>query len=211
MLPCRLPLEDSLPHCSRDSIAVTEEKDGALHRDDSQFPLFAAVVDYNATPATYERYDKMTARELFRQYGVSQALYDQFLKPLLLVRNACTTSSLRHSYWCGETAAYCLCERKVCFPPTSSTLLPSAHRFVDLLSTVETPSLPSSNVVSSVAAGSICAFSAQVGLFAPPEELSAAVVLDTFYFYSLAHQQDFDVCWCKGSVAERIFKPMMDR
>ena len=97
-------------------------------------PLFAAVVDYNATPATYARYDRMTARELFRQFGVSQRLYDSFLKPLLLV-----------------------------------------------------------------------------GLFAPPEELSAAVVLDTFYFYALAHQADFDVCWCKGSVAERIFQPLINR
>ena len=39
----------------------------------------------------------------------------------------------------------------------------------------------------------------QVGLFAPPEELSAAVVIETLYYYALAHQSDFDVCWCKGS------------
>jgi hypothetical protein len=39
----------------------------------------------------------------------------------------------------------------------------------------------------------------QVGLFAPPEELSAAVTIETLYFYALAHQSDFDVCWCKGS------------
>lgn len=36
-----------------------------------------------------------------------------------------------------------------------------------------------------------------VALFAPPEELSAGVVLGAFYFYTLAHQSDFDVCWCK--------------
>jgi hypothetical protein len=34
-----------------------------------------------------------------------------------------------------------------------------------------------------------------VGLFAPPEELSAAVVIETLYFYALGHQNDFDVCW----------------
>lgn len=32
-----------------------------------------------------------------------------------------------------------------------------------------------------------------VGLFAPPEELSAGVVLGMLYFYVLAHQPDFDV------------------
>ncbi|GFR52690.1 hypothetical protein Agub_g15316 [Astrephomene gubernaculifera] len=50
-----------------------------------------------------------------------------------------------------------------------------------------------------------------VGLFAPPEELSAAVVLDTLYFYALAHQNDFDVCWPRGSVAELVFMPLVER
>ena len=50
-----------------------------------------------------------------------------------------------------------------------------------------------------------------IGLFAPPEELSAGAVLGCFVFYALAHQADFDVCWCKGSVAERIFEPLMER
>lgn len=27
---------------------------------------------------------------------------------------------------------------------------------------------------------------------------------------ALAHQADFDVCWCKGSVNELIFKPLVD-
>lgn len=48
-----------------------------------------------------------------------------------------------------------------------------------------------------------------IGLFAPPEELSAGAVIGCFEFYALAHQADFDVCWCKGSVAERIFEPLM--
>lgn len=34
-------------------------------------------------------------------------------------------------------------------------------------------------------------------------------MLGCFEFYALAHQADFDVCWCKGSVAERIFEPLM--
>lgn len=70
-------------------------------------PLLQCIFDYESSPETYERYDRMTARELFVRYGVSQRLYEGFLKPLLLV-----------------------------------------------------------------------------GMFAPPEELSAASMLDTFYFYS---------------------------
>ena len=42
-----------------------------------------------------------------------------------------------------------------------------------------------------------------IALFAPPEELSAGVVLGAFYFYTLAHQSDFDVCWCKVTPALR--------
>lgn len=48
-----------------------------------------------------------------------------------------------------------------------------------------------------------------VTLFAPPEQISAAAALGALYFYVLAHQQDFDVRWCKGSVVELIFKPWL--
>ena len=44
-------------------------------------------------------------------------------------------------------------------------------------------------------------------MFARPEELSAAAALDVLYGYVLAHQDDFDVRWCRGTVAERIFQP----
>lgn len=80
------------------------------------------------------QYDKMSARELFHRFGVSQRCYEEFLKPTLLV-----------------------------------------------------------------------------GLFAPPEEISAAAMLETLYFYALAHQNDFDVCWCKGSISEKIFLPMVEQ
>jgi uncharacterized protein with NAD-binding domain and iron-sulfur cluster len=92
------------------------------------------VLDLKSTPGSYEKYDKMTARELFRQSGVTEAAYELFLKPTLLV-----------------------------------------------------------------------------GLFAPPEELSAAVALEALYYYALAHQNDFDVCWCRGSISERIFAPLIAR
>lgn len=48
-----------------------------------------------------------------------------------------------------------------------------------------------------------------VGLFKPPEELSAAVSMELLYYYALAHQTSFDVRWMKnGSVAGNFFKPL---
>ncbi|KAF6263863.1 hypothetical protein COO60DRAFT_1470323 [Scenedesmus sp. NREL 46B-D3] len=100
----------------------------------TMLPFLLSFVDYDASPEVYERYDKMSARELFRQWGVSERCYQEFLRPTLLV-----------------------------------------------------------------------------GLFAPPEEISAASMLETLYFYALAHQNDFDVCWPRGSIAETIFTPMVER
>jgi uncharacterized protein with NAD-binding domain and iron-sulfur cluster len=40
-------------------------------------------------------------------------------------------------------------------------------------------------------------------------QIPAAAALGALYYYVLAHQADFDVCWCKGSVAEVIFKPWL--
>eukprot|EP00210_Caulerpa_lentillifera_P001559 g1497.t1 len=100
----------------------------------SMFNMLFPVVDFNSDPKTYTKYDQMTARELFLRTGISENLYNEFLKPLLLV-----------------------------------------------------------------------------GLFAPPEEISAASMLETMYFYALAHQNDFDICWCRGSVAEKLFTPLVQR
>eukprot|EP00904_Undaria_pinnatifida_P012142 jgi/Undpi1/8058/HiC_scaffold_24.g10530.m1 len=100
----------------------------------SMIPLLYAIVDFERDEGTYREYDKMTARELFRRFGVSKRLYEEFLKPILLV-----------------------------------------------------------------------------GLFAPPEKLSAGVVLGMLYFYVLGHQPDFDVRWCTGSVTEKLFAPLVDR
>jgi len=95
----------------------------------SMAPLMLAAIDVGAER---ERYDNMSAEELFRICGVTKRLHDEFLKPLLLV-----------------------------------------------------------------------------GLFAPPEEVSAAAMLETFYFYALAHQNDFDVRWCRSTVADAFFAPMV--
>lgn len=48
-----------------------------------------------------------------------------------------------------------------------------------------------------------------VGLFKPPEELSAAVTMELLYYYALAHQDSFDVRWVKSkSIAEHLFAPL---
>eukprot|EP00898_Chlorokybus_atmophyticus_P004548 jgi/Chlat1/5094/Chrsp33S05020 len=100
----------------------------------SALPLLRALLEFDVDEATYNLYDKMTARELFRTAGVSKRLYDDFLQPILLVT-----------------------------------------------------------------------------LFAPAEKLSASAALGALYYYVLAHQADFDVRWCKGSVAERIFTPWVNK
>ena len=51
-----------------------------------------------------------------------------------------------------------------------------------------------------------------VGLFKPPEELSAALVMDLLYFYAFAHQTSFDVRWIRtGTIASSIIKPLVEK
>ncbi|CDN16090.1 Pro-zeta-carotene desaturase, prolycopene producing [Richelia intracellularis] len=50
-----------------------------------------------------------------------------------------------------------------------------------------------------------------VGLFAPGEQCSAAATLGMLYYFILAHQPDFDVVWCRGTVGEKIFRPWVKR
>ncbi|KAL3805940.1 hypothetical protein HJC23_007901 [Cyclotella cryptica] len=51
-----------------------------------------------------------------------------------------------------------------------------------------------------------------VGLFKPPEELSALVVMELLYYYALAHQDSFDVRWIKkGTVSETLIAPLAER
>jgi len=51
-----------------------------------------------------------------------------------------------------------------------------------------------------------------VGLFKPPEELSALVVMELLYYYALAHTDSFDVRWIKnGTVSDSLLAPLADR
>jgi uncharacterized protein with NAD-binding domain and iron-sulfur cluster len=51
-----------------------------------------------------------------------------------------------------------------------------------------------------------------VGLFKPPEELSALVVMELLYYYALAHQDSFDVRWIKnGTVSDSLILPLATR
>lgn len=96
----------------------------------SCLPLLYAIIDFDNSDSAWRRYDKMSARELFYQYGVSPRLYKEAFEPMLLV-----------------------------------------------------------------------------GLFAPGEQCSAAATLGMLYYFILAHQPDFDVVWCRGTVGEKIFQP----
>lgn len=48
-------------------------------------PWLYSAIDLGSVPGSYERYDSMTALELFRRYNITQAAYENFLKPTLLV------------------------------------------------------------------------------------------------------------------------------
>lgn len=96
----------------------------------SALPLLYSIVDFDNSDDAWQRYDRLSARELFRQFGVSERLYKDAFEPMLLV-----------------------------------------------------------------------------GLFAPGEQCSAAATLGMLYYFILAHQPDFDVRWCRGTVGEQIFRP----
>ncbi|CAN0102086.1 unnamed protein product [Ectocarpus sp. 12 AP-2014] len=55
----------------------------------SALGLMKAFLDFDGSEEAWRRYDKITARELFRNAGVSQRLYDEFLEPMLLVLPMC--------------------------------------------------------------------------------------------------------------------------
>lgn len=100
----------------------------------SALPLLYAVIDFDNSDEAWRRYDSVTARELFKDFGVSARLYYDSFEPMLLV-----------------------------------------------------------------------------GLFAPGEQCSAAATIGMLYFFILAHQPDFDVVWCRGTVGEMIFRPWVER
>lgn len=100
----------------------------------SALPLLYTLIDFDNSDDAWQRYDFLTARELFKTFGVSARLYKEAFEPMLLV-----------------------------------------------------------------------------GLFAPGEQCSAAATLGMLYYFILAHQPDFDVVWCRGTVGEKIFRPWVKR
>ena len=99
----------------------------------SMVGLLIATVDCLGNDvAVQEKYDRMTAHDLFILFGLSERMVEDFIKPTLLV-----------------------------------------------------------------------------GLFKPPEELSALVVMELLYYYALAHQDSFDVRWIKnGTVSDSLIQPL---
>ncbi|MBD2136720.1 FAD-dependent oxidoreductase [Anabaena sp. FACHB-1237] len=100
----------------------------------SALPLLYSLIDFDNSDDAWQRYDFITARELFKTFGVSQRLYKEAFEPMLLV-----------------------------------------------------------------------------GLFAPGQQCSAAATLGMLYYFILAHQPDFDVVWCRGTVGEKIFRPWVEK
>jgi len=99
----------------------------------SMVGLLLATIDcLGGDESVQEKYDRMTAHELFIRFGLSDRLVSDFITPTLLV-----------------------------------------------------------------------------GLFKPPEELSALVVMELLYYYALAHQDSFDVRWIKnGTVSDSLIAPL---
>lgn len=126
------PLFQAMPYLPSPlgTFAYTDFKQLPLGDRLSALPLLQAVIDFDNSDDAWQRYDRITARELFRQYGVSERLYRESFEPMLLV-----------------------------------------------------------------------------GLFAPGEQCSAAAALGMLYYFILAHQPDFDVRWCRGTVGAQIFRP----
>ena len=97
--------------------------------------LLYTILDLNRSEETFNKYDNISAYDLFLELGISKRLIDDFLRPILLV-----------------------------------------------------------------------------GLFKPPEELSAAVTMELLYYYALAHQDSFDVRWINAeSIAKKLFEPLSQR
>eukprot|EP00276_Gloeochaete_wittrockiana_P020132 CAMPEP_0184336256 /NCGR_PEP_ID=MMETSP1089-20130417/4618_1 /TAXON_ID=38269 ORGANISM="Gloeochaete wittrockiana, Strain SAG46.84" /NCGR_SAMPLE_ID=MMETSP1089 /ASSEMBLY_ACC=CAM_ASM_000445 /LENGTH=580 /DNA_ID=CAMNT_0026661229 /DNA_START=24 /DNA_END=1766 /DNA_ORIENTATION=+ len=96
--------------------------------------LLFPVLDFDYSDEGWKRYDKISARDLFKQFGVSERLIQEAFDPMLLT-----------------------------------------------------------------------------GLFAPAELCSSAAATGMAYFFVLGHQRSFDVRWCRGTVAEKIFQPWLSR
>jgi uncharacterized protein with NAD-binding domain and iron-sulfur cluster len=102
----------------------------------SMVGLLVATIDcLGADEDVQEKYDRMTAHDLFVLFGISDRMVEDFIKPTLLV-----------------------------------------------------------------------------GLFKPPEELSALVVMELLYYYALAHQDSFDVRWIRnGTVSDSLVAPLANK
>lgn len=102
--------------------------------------LYTAI-DLESTPESYDRYDSMSALDMFRQFGITKSAYE--------VRHGCPGSFIwrwlanRHPWTCS------------CVPPACSPCYPHA-------------SAPFSRTMQNFLKPTLL-----VGLFAPPEELSA--------------------------------------
>lgn len=101
-------------------------------------PWLYSVLDYNTTPESYERYDKMSALDMFRSYGVSKRMYEEFIKPTLLVglfappEELSAGATMGMLYYYGalpQRGAACLCDRALphLYRATAAQLVPTVQ------------------------------------------------------------------------------------
>lgn len=215
------------------------------------------------------RYDQQTAREVLRNFGVSQKAYDNFLKPTMLVRpNAIqlfinmlgrmteerkcsfaiglsasihSADSLDEQPWLvshglASVASSCRESFSAMPPPLRRRRWGcSLHRRSSVRQWQLRPSISmvrqeggwnGPRLAGAGGAGLLFHFGCWLGSL-------AGVVVQTLHFFALermslrplpaephpiscpaaalAHQADFDVCWCKGSVSDKIFLPLVER
>ena len=56
----------------------------------TMFNMLYPVIDFDSDKDTYEKYDTMSAYDLFRQWGISKEIYEKFLKPTCASPCVCT-------------------------------------------------------------------------------------------------------------------------
>ena len=81
------PIFGDLPRLPTPLGSAVYPKFGRLSLADraSAIGLLYEFVDFDGSPEAWERYDGMSARDLYARAGVSRSLYDEFLEPMNLV------------------------------------------------------------------------------------------------------------------------------
>ena len=178
-------------------------------------PWLFATIDFDSTPESYERYDKMSALDMFRSYGVSKRMYEEFIKPTLLVGLFAPPEELSAGATMGMLYYYgAQLETSNVRSREQGTNMQHRHRVHAELPAHPRAGVPAVHTTSHRrprAARSdtvhlrhcLDTRRGSLQLLRSPDPRGACAALQ--------HQNNFDVCWCKGSVAELLFAPLIER